>query len=104
MNEITAQIGADFPTCLRKCCKSDTAQQSSFTLPKQACPSGTSLHPFLELCVSGSFADCPASMSRCMLPAVAVPVCVGGTNTPAEACNLPDLAVQSNLRKVKMCT
>jgi hypothetical protein len=84
VNEITAQISANFPDCIYRCCKSEQTLETSITLPSLSCSPGLKLNPITKICSgeSASYAQCPSNMMKCpaSLPS-GQPICVSETDS-----------------------
>uniref|UniRef100_A0A383V672 Chitin-binding type-2 domain-containing protein n=1 Tax=Tetradesmus obliquus TaxID=3088 RepID=A0A383V672_TETOB len=82
VNEITAQISANFPDCIYRCCKNEQTLDTSIALPTPTCNPGLKFNPITKLCVGASagYANCPSYTSKCpaSLPN-GQPICVAET-------------------------
>ncbi|WIA18010.1 hypothetical protein OEZ85_009497 [Tetradesmus obliquus] len=84
VNEITAQISANFPDCIYRCCKNEQTLDTSIALPTPTCNPGLKFNPITKLCVGASagYANCPSYMNKCpaSLPN-GQPICVAETDS-----------------------
>jgi hypothetical protein len=84
VNEITAQISANFPDCIYRCCKNEHTLETSMAVPTLSCGPGLKLNPITKICIGGSagYAQCPLYMQKCpaSLPS-GQPICVSETDS-----------------------